>query len=252
MNSEQNPKTILREQAASSGIGLHATQADRLLDLGERILARNREVNLTGARDLPALIRDHILDSLTLLPIIWRYAAAPCTRHPLIVDIGSGGGFPALPLAIVLVDFDFLCIESVAKKARVLENLCGAIGLDHVTILNDRAERVAHDSRWRETADGATARGIGSLATACELTLPFLRVGGRFLAQKGAEVHTDLAAAQSAIMQLGGRVVEIISVGPERPQGKRTVAIIEKIASSPQQFPRRVGLPAKRPLRDRG
>jgi 16S rRNA (guanine527-N7)-methyltransferase len=289
----RDPQTILREGAALIGLHLHAAQVGRLLALGEQILAKNREINLTGARDLPTLVSDHILDSLALIPLIRRFTIYPPQseitetvgvqeardlhefldspiqnpkskiqnqkseiaqefHRPLLIDVGSGGGFPALPLAVVLEDNDFLCIESAAKKARALESLCAAIGLRHVTILSDRAEHVGHNPRWREKADWATARGIGCLATACELTLPFLRVGGVFLAQKGPDVQSELADAQFAITHLGGRVGDIVSVGPDRPHRRHIVVMIEKVSPTPAQFPRRPGLPAKRPLKDRG
>jgi len=261
VQSHADPRAILCEGAASLGFCLDERQVDRLLALGERILAKNREINLTGARDLPTLLRDHILDSLTLVLLIQEREKSASFHESkvqnleskiarsLLVDVGSGGGVPALPIAVVLEDFDFLCIESAAKKTRVLEELCETIGLNRVTILGDRVERVGHDPQWRERADWATARGVGSLATTCELTLPLLRTGGRFLAQKGADVQRELADAQSALIQIGGRAGEIIDVGPERRTTRRMVVIIEKIAPTPDRFPRRAGLPAKRPLK---
>jgi 16S rRNA (guanine527-N7)-methyltransferase len=273
---------------------------ERLLGLGRCILEINRTINLTGARDLPTLVEDHLLDSLSLIPPIRESVPAVPGVRRLLVDVGSGGGFPALPLALVLDRLDVLCVESVGKKARALADLCAATGLTRVTVLNDRAELAAHDPRWREQANWATARGVGSLATVCELTLPFLRVGGTLLAQKGAEASVELNDALPAIARLGGRAERIVSVGPPRPQRKRMVeqdsseyrlqpavlpterslkavlqtkglrfdsdktapgisrecpgrerlvVIVSKIGPTPDGFPRRPGLPAKRPLK---
>ena len=253
-----DPKVLLREGAASLNVPLEQEQTDLLLDLARRILEKSRVINLTGARDLATLVMDHILDSLALIPLIHERAAPGSRRtaghtrrtagRPLLVDVGSGGGFPSLPLAIALGRFDVLCIESVGKKARILEEICTASALAHVTIVNDRAERVGHDPQWRERADWATARGVGCLATASELTLPFLRPGGVFLAQKGASPRAELDVARPAIAQLGGQPGSIVRVGSAPVRRRRTVVIIEKIAHTPERFPRRPGLPAKRPI----
>lgn len=221
----------------------------QLLELGRLILARNREINLTGARDLPTLINDHILDALTLVPIIRERGGTGSDGDGLLVDIGSGGGFPALPLAIVLRGLDVLCIESVAKKAKVLRELSRALELTRVTVLNDRAETVAHDPRWREKANWATARGVGAMATTCELALPFLQIGGIFLAQKGAEAGSEIRNAGAALDRLGGRVESNVSVDCAAAPTKRRIVLIEKIAPTPDALPRRPGLPAKRPLK---
>ena len=251
-----DPRILLAQGATTIGLRLETAQADRLLAFGEAVLAKNCEVNLTAARDLATLVSDHILDSLTLIPFIVE--SALCTPHstlriphsvrPLLIDVGSGGGFPALPLAILLAGLDFVCIESVAKKARALEEFCAAMGFGHVTVLCDRAERAAHDARWREKTAWATARAVGGLATACELTLPFLRLGGRLLAQRGADAQAELATAGLAIAQLGGRADAVVAVQRFGVRGSRTVVVVEKVAPTPARFPRKAGMPAKRPL----
>ena len=140
------------------------------------------------------------------------------------------------------------CFSAVSKKARILEGLCSVTALTRVTIVNDRAERLGHDPQWREKADWATARGVGRLATASELSLPFLRLGGVFLAQKGGNPEAELARARTAIARLGGRPSSIVSVKSALAERTRTVVVVEKVAHTPGQFPRRPGLPAKRPL----
>jgi len=236
--------------AWSLGVVLDPGEVERLLALGRQVLEKNRVINLTGGRDLPTLVTEHILDSLTLIPFIRERGKTESGDHPLLVDVGSGGGFPALPLAIVRADLTVLCIESVSKKARALEQLAAALDLKGVTVANDRAERMAHNSAWREKADWATARGVGALATVCELALPFLCLGGKLLAQKGPDVVNEIEDVCSTVGQLGGVARQVLTVGPDRPGGKHTVVIVEKVESTPSEFPRRPGLPAKRPLRD--
>jgi 16S rRNA (guanine527-N7)-methyltransferase len=198
---------------------------------------------------LPALIEEHLVDSLALLPVVRPTGEGEEAGRLRLVDVGSGGGFPALPLAMVADHLDILCIESVAKKARAIEDLAHECALANVTVLDDRAERLAHDPRWRGQADRATARGVGALATSCELALPFLRVGGLFLAQKGPDPSDELDQARAAIALLGGRYASTREVPASGSRAKRTIVIVEKTAPTPDQYPRRPGLPAKRPLR---
>ncbi len=222
-------------------------RSDTLLDLARRVLDENQKINLTGARDFASLFHDHVLDSLTLAPWIVERADKP-EECQLLVDVGSGGGFPALPLAVVFPRMKILCIESVGKKARALGGLCAAFSFSRVTVLAERAESAARDPRWREKADWATARAVGSLPTVCELCLPFLRVGGFCLAQRGASAEAEAAAAQRPIARLGGRVDRLAAVGPPSAVRRHFIVLIEKIAPSPDEYPRRPGLPAKRPL----
>ncbi|MBM3335381.1 16S rRNA (guanine(527)-N(7))-methyltransferase RsmG [Candidatus Sumerlaeota bacterium] len=246
--ASSDPATMIREGAAALGVALDPDQAAHLAELARQIIEKNRKVNLTGARDLDTLIADHVLDSLALAPLCREAMATSASARRLLVDIGSGGGFPALPLAMALEAIDCVCIESVGKKARALAGLCATVQLEYVVVLNDRAENVAHNAKWREKADFATARAVGSLATVCELSLPFLRVGGVLFAQRGLDAREELNNADTALALLGGRAARVVEVDPHRANRKRTIAVIEKIAPTPARYPRRAGIPAKRPL----
>jgi 16S rRNA (guanine527-N7)-methyltransferase len=202
----------------------------RLAAFARLLLAANASHNLTAARE-PADIAEHIRDALSLLPYV---------REPL-VDIGSGGGFPALPLAIV-TGFRAALIESVAKKARFLAATVAELGLP-VRVIAERAESAAHDPALRGAFASATARAVGSLPTVLELSLPFLADGGVAVLQRGRVSEEERRSGEDAARMLGaslGREIEL--------DGVRRIILAEKLSASPQRFPRRVGIPQKRPL----
>lgn len=210
---------------------------ERYVDLLER---RNAALNLTAARTAQELA-EHVRDSLTLLPYL---------DDPL-VDVGSGGGFPALPLAIV-AGCHVTLVESVLKKARFLAETLEALALPG-TVVFDRAENAARRPDLRERFRSATARAVGPLPTVLELTIPFLQVGGRALLQRGRFDAKERGAAADAALILGAEIVaEIREAGETRidepfDAGRRLV-IVQKNSPIGQRFPRRTGIPSKRPL----
>ncbi len=197
---------------------------------GAALLRATADVNLTGARDARA-VEDHIADAL---------AIAPYVRDPL-VDVGSGGGLPGIPLAIA-TGYAVTLVESTAKKARFLERVVAELGLP-VRVVEARAEAAGRDPALRGRFASATARAVGSLPTVLELTLPLLAVGGVAVLQRGAVDEPEWFAATDAARMLGGEFAERV------PQdGAKQVLIFRKYDETPQRFPRRAGVPAKRPL----
>jgi len=207
-----------------------ATQRERLTAYAKLLLERNAAVNLTGAADARAIV-DHIADALTVAPFI----VGP------LVDVGSGGGLPGIPLAIVC-GVSVTLVESVLKKARFLEEAVRALGLQG-DVVATRAEQAAHEARLRERFANATARAVGTLPTVLELTLPFLALGGRAVLQRGAISNDERRAAVDASLMLGGEIVGEQPAGPGR-----TLLLVEKQRVTPERFPRRAGVPGKRPL----
>lgn len=215
---------------ALSRAGVPAEHVGRLAAYGAFILAANRQVNLTGAADADAFA-EHILDALTL---------AADVRGPL-VDIGSGNGLPGIPLAIV-TGARVVLVESLRKKAAVLGAALSALGLDGEARA-ERAEDAARDPALRETFFTATARAVASAPAVAELTMPFLAVGGRALLQRGRLEAAERDAVADAAPILGGELVEERVLG-----GERRVLVLEKRRASSPRFPRRNGIPVKRPL----
>jgi 16S rRNA (guanine527-N7)-methyltransferase len=207
------------------------------------LLAANRQHNLTRVTRPDEVARLHLLDSLAALPTVDRLAPRDA------VDLGSGGGLPAIPLALARPDMPWILVDSVRKKAALLREFVEALGLRRVTVLADRAEDLGRDPRHRERHALVTARACAPLPVLGELGLPLLEAGGSLLAWKGplAEQDEEVRRGRLAIGQLGGGRLEILDPGLAALGGHRLV-IVPKESSSPARFPRRAGEPSRRPL----
>lgn len=203
-----------------------------LHDYRDLLLAGNRRFNLTAITDPDEVDERLIGESLLLLPRI------PSDTR-ILLDVGSGGGIPGIPLAIARPDIDVSLLDATAKKVRFLDETAASLGLSNVTTLWGRAEEVAHDPAHRERYDVVTARAVARLATLVEYILPLLRVGGIALLPKGAGAHEELAEAQHAIRTLCGR---------SQPLYPHSLVVIDKVRPTPSPFPRTTGQPSKKPL----
>lgn len=216
--------------AALLAAGVDAELAGRLAAYGALLLEANRKVNLTGAKDAAALV-PHLLDALTL---------AADVRESL-VDVGSGGGLPGIPLAIA-TGARVLLVEPTAKKAAFLERALLACGLAG-QVAAERAEVAGRDARFREQFAFATARAVSTAPTVAELTVPFLRIGGQALLQRANVEPRERSALEDAAPMLGAELV-----GERELDGDRRILVLEKRRPTEQRFPRRNGVPEKRPL----
>jgi 16S rRNA (guanine527-N7)-methyltransferase len=207
------------------------------------LLGANRRLNLTRVTDPDEVARLHLLDSLAVLPII--DAAAP----DAVIDLGSGGGLPGIPLALARPEVGWTLVDSVGKKATALQGFVEALGMHNVTVLAERAEALGQDPRHREGYDLVSARACAPLPVLAELALPLLKLGGLLLAWKGPidERDDEVRRGRAAIGQLGGGRLEILSSGHPALGGHRFVTV-RKEGPTPARFPRRPGEPGRRPL----
>lgn len=239
------------QRARKMGVPLTPDQLALFRQYTALLLEANRRVNLTALRDEQALAVKFHLDALSLLPIIARHAGvtpdALRQQSWRAVDVGSGGGAPAIPLAIAWPGLRYALVESIAKKARFLEDAIAALGL-HVTVLNARAEDVGRDESHRENYDLVTARAVAPLPTLAELTLPLARIDGIITLPKGPKAPEEMKAAGRAIALLGGEIagVERAEI-PDSPE-TRLAVILRKRAATPEGYPRRAGTPGRKPL----
>jgi 16S rRNA (guanine527-N7)-methyltransferase len=231
---------LLAETAAACGLPLDARQLDQFATYSQELRRWNARVNLTAITDEHQIVTRHFLDSLRCA-LSW--GASPNS----LIDVGTGAGFPGLPLKILRPSVRLTLVESIEKKAAFLRHVAAELQLNNVDVVVARAEAVGHDVAHRERYDLATARAVAELRVLAEYCLPLCRVGGRFLAPKGIQIEGEVQSAQAALARLGGQVAAVEDVdlpGVER----RSLVVVDKIAPTPPEYPRGVGVPSKRPL----
>jgi 16S rRNA (guanine527-N7)-methyltransferase len=232
------------KQAAKRIIGIELTpkQLDRFGCYSVELIEWNRRFNLTAITNPDEIAVRHFLDSLTCL------LAIQTTRGSRVIDIGTGAGFPGLPLKVVCPSIQLTLVEATRKKVEFCRHVVHSLELDGVQLLHARAEEVGQDSRHRQGYDWALARAVAPLTILVEYLLPLLAIGGHAVAQKGETAPLETTEAQEAIHLLGGRMKRLVPVELPGIVEKRYLVVIEKVAATPSKYPRRAGIPEKRPL----
>ena len=234
----------MRAGAASIGINLGLPQIDRFRLYYEEIVEWNTRVNLTSVTRYEEVQTRHFLDSLTVSLAVPK----DLVESGRLLDVGSGAGFPGVPMRIAFPRLSVTLIESTSKKTAFLVHLTKGLGLHDVDVRTGRAERLAHDPELRESFDLVLVRAVGGMAVLAELTLPFCRTGGIVVAQKSLHIEDELDRARRAFETLGERLKEVKEVDIRELGEPRRLVVLEKVSPTPSRFPRRPGIPAKRPL----
>lgn len=229
---------------AANGLSDYATAQNKqtYANLCEHILEVNKIHNLTAIRDVPGVITKHFADSLTIAPYIPQGAS--------LLDVGTGGGFPTLPLAVARPDLSITAIDSTAKKIAHVQSTAQKFALSNVTALAARAEDLAKTD-MRESFDAVTARAVSELRILCEITLPFVALGGTLIAMKGASGQKELEDARYAIQKLGGQLTDTHKFTLKDENGnqeERYIFLVRKVAHTPNNFPRQYAQILKKPL----
>ena len=232
------PESLLRE--GLSGWGLAADAAPRLLEFSDRLLEKNRVMNLTAITDPVDVATLHLLACAALLRM-------EDFRGKRVVDVGTGAGFPGMPLRLLEPDFDLTLLDSLGKRMAFLQEVCNAMALQRVTCVHARAEEFA--AQERERFDLAVSRAVAPLNVLCELSLPLVRVGGSFLAMKSVDCGEELQSAKSAISQLGGQLEGCEDYTIPGTDVTHRVVRIRKVRPTPKTFPRAFAKIKKNPLR---
>jgi 16S rRNA (guanine527-N7)-methyltransferase len=236
----------LIEGAGKLGIKLNSRQVEQFELYYRELIEWNKKINLTAIRDYSSVQVKHFLDSLTIaLALSEEEVASPGFR---MADIGTGAGFPGVPLKIVFPQSRLVLIEPTTKKTVFLNHIIRKLELENVEVLNSRAEEAGHLPAYREQFALVLSRAVALLPTLVELTLPFCRIGGRFIGQKKGEIDQEITRAKKAIAVLGGRLDQTKKIELDEFTDARYLVIIDKISSTPSKYPRRPGVPKRRPI----
>ena len=225
-------KTALAESLTALGLTPPAGAVERLSLYCDRLLEKNRVMNLTAITDPEAVVRLHFLDSAALLP-------TRALTGKRIVDVGTGGGFPGLVLKILDPSIDLTLVDSLGKRIDWLRELCGELGLEDVVCVKGRAEELTRDPAWRDRFDAAVSRALAAMPVLAELCMPFVRPGGLFLAMKSNKTDEEIDDARAIISALGGEPPFVMDYRLPGEDGYRRIVTIMKRKSTPEAYPRR-------------
>ena len=232
-----------RQAQSILSLELSATQLAQFEQLTSLLLDWNTRMNLTGITEPADIALKHYLDSLTVLKVLTK------AGHSRLLDVGTGAGFPGLPLAIVLPRLRFTLLDSTAKKLRFIEEAGRALGLDNIRIVHARAEDAGRDDAHRGTYDFVIARAVSRMPALMECTLPMTKRGGLVIAMKGASAHEETRAAAKAISTLGGELAGIDEVRLPNLENPRFLVMVRKVGKTPRRYPRQAGTPSRDPIR---
>ena len=233
---------LRRSVRALTGVTLNEDQLASFAIYASELFEWNQRSNLTSISSPGEVERKHFLDSLSCLLVM---GTQPVGR---LIDIGSGAGFPGLPLKIAAPSLTVLLVDSVAKKLDFCQHMIDLLKLKDIEILHARAEEVGRLEEHRQTYDWAVARSVASLPTLVEYLLPQVKIGGRAIAQKGTTASEETQDAEEAVRTLGGELEELLEVELPGVDAARFLVVLKMVQETPAAYPRRDGVPAKRPL----
>ena len=234
--------TLLEKGCEQLGLTVNEQQKKQFVRFYEYLTEKNKVMNLTGITEFEEVLVKHFLDSLTCVK------ALDMTKVKRVIDIGTGAGFPGVPLKIMFPEITFTLLDSLRKRVNFLEETFDLTGLTKIEAIHGRAEEFARYKNHREKYDVCVSRAVSNLATLSEYCLPYVRKGGYFISYKSGKVQEETEQAAKAVKILGGEIKDIIYFQLPDSEIERSLVLIEKIKNTPQKYPRKAGTPAKEPL----
>ena len=235
-------ETLARDAQALFNIHLSSRQIMALTTYEKELLEWNQKFNLTAIRDSESIRTKHFLDSF-YCTLAWK--TSPPSQ---LIDIGTGAGFPGIPLKILYPTLNLTLVESVGKKAMFCQHIVRVLGLEHVDVIQARAEDLGQNRQHREKYEWAVARAVANLNVLSEYLIPLVKLGGAVLAQKGESGPAEAQSAEEAMKLLGGKLKQLLPVHLPSVAEDRYLVIVEKVAATPPKYPRKPGIPMKQPL----
>lgn len=233
---------ILNEGCRQLGISLTEEQTEQFMLYYEKLIEVNRVMNLTAITEFEDVMRKHFLDSLTLVK------AMDMKNVKKVLDLGTGAGFPGIPLKIAFPDTEFVLLDSLNKRVKFLHDIIELCRLKKIQAVHGRAEELAGKKEYRESFDLCVSRAVANLSSLSEYCLPYVEKGGLFVSYKSGNIQEELEAAGYAIQILGGRIKDTVKFKLPGSDMDRSLVVIEKIKETPARYPRRAGIPSREPL----
>lgn len=230
-----------RQGLKKLNIDLTEEQTEQFLDYYEFLIETNKVMNLTAITGFDEVIDKHFLDSLSLCRVF------ELNRQIRVIDMGTGAGFPGIPLKIAFPQIDLLLVDSLNKRIKFLREVAERLALENVEALHARAEEIAKDKQYREQFDLCVSRAVANLSTLSEYCIPFVKEGGMFISYKSGDIEAEVSAAEKAVAVLGGNINQVYRF--ELGEQKRSFVMIEKQKRTPKAYPRKAGIPTRDPLR---
>ncbi|MCQ2545518.1 MAG: 16S rRNA (guanine(527)-N(7))-methyltransferase RsmG [Clostridia bacterium] len=218
-------------------------KAELLLQYMNEILEWNKKVNLTAITDTDEFVQKHFIDSLLVID------SEEFNNSKTVIDVGTGGGFPGVPLAVCFPEKNFLLMDSLAKRIRIVNEICGKLGIKNVKAVHGRAEEMARQKDMRDSFDLCVSRAVANMSTLSEYCLPFVKKGGTFIAYKGPDCESEIEEANHAIHVLGGKVSRIENPKLSETDFEHKLVFVLKEKDTPKTYPRKAGKPGKEPIK---
>ena len=231
----------MKENMAKINIQISDKQIDEFFKYMNLLIEWNEKINLTSIIEPDEIIIKHFVDCGTILKYL--------NNNENVIDIGTGAGFPGIPIKILNESLNITLIDSLNKRINFLKEVSNLLKLENIKIIHGRAEDLAHQAEFRQKYDKSVSRAVANLSTLSEYDLPFVKIGGKMIAMKGFEIDEELENAKKAINVLGGKVEEVEKFNLIDTDNKRSIIIINKVKPTPKQFPRKAGKPSKEPIK---
>lgn len=236
----ENFKRELAKRAIQFKVNLSEEQLNQFYKYMQLLLEWNEKINLTAITDPEEIITKHFIDSLSLVPYI--------EPKDIVLDIGTGAGFPGVPLKIVLSQNDFTLLDSLNKRVDFLKIIIQELGLEKIEAIHGRAEEFSKEQNRRENYNIVVSRAVAKLNVLLEYMLPFVKIGGRCICMKALDIEDEVESAKKAIEILGGKIEQIDTITLENTDIERKIVVIKKIKETPKKYPRKAGTPTKEPI----
>lgn len=234
--------TKLNSALFEYGITLSDEQTDKLLTYYEMLIEKNKVMNLTAITEYDEVILKHFVDSISLCQVMDLH------KEIKVLDLGTGAGFPGIPLKIVFPELKITLFDSLNKRLVFLQEVIDELSLTNIETVHGRAEEAARNKMYREQFDLCVSRAVANISTLSEYCLPFVKVGGQFISYKSGAVDDELSGKEAAIEKLGGKLHDVFKFTLPDSDQTRAFVIVDKVKSTPKAYPRKAGTPSKEPL----